>query len=65
MRKDVALIKKRIAELNVEIKKIEQEKIIKAGKLTLSIFSKEADFTVENLSILKTKLSRLLMMEDK
>jgi predicted nucleic acid-binding Zn-ribbon protein len=58
MKKDIKLIQKRIAELQGEIKKIEQERIYKAGKIALSIFKSDTDFTNDNFVKLQEALKQ-------
>ena len=50
MKRDLVLIENRIKFLRSEIQKIKKQKIENAGKIALKYFTKESDFTSENLT---------------
>ncbi len=53
-------LKERLKKLQSEIRAAEQEKIKEIGKISLSIFKKESDFSDENFLKFKEKLIELL-----
>jgi len=59
--KDIQILKEKIAKLNAEIKKIENEKQATAGKITLSIFNTADDLeNAEKITLFKNKISEVL-----
>jgi len=59
--RDIKVLKEKIAKLNLEIKRIELERTLQAGKITLSIFSKPADLdSAEKIAIFKNKITEVL-----
>ena len=50
MKRDLTLIENRIKFLRAEILKIKRQRTESAGKIALKFFSKETDFTPDNLT---------------
>lgn len=51
---------KRINFLQTKLKEIEARKTAEAGKLTLSLFKKDDDFTAENFSNFAEKIKKII-----
>ena len=49
MKRDIVLIENRIKSLRLEMQKIKRQRIENAGKICVKYFTKEVDFTNENL----------------
>jgi uracil-DNA glycosylase len=50
MKRDLIVIENRIKFLRAEIQKIKRQRVEFAGKIALKYFTKESDFTSENLT---------------
>jgi len=59
--KDIKILREKIAKLTAEIKRIENEKTLQAGKITLSIFNTADDLeNAEKLTLFKNKIAEVL-----
>jgi len=59
--RSIKILKEKIARLNLEIKRIEAERQMQAGKITLSIFKSAADIeNAEKIAEFKTKIAEVL-----
>ena len=61
MKRDLTVIENRIKFLRQEILKIKRQRTENAGKICLKYFTKESDFTPENLTKFATEFKAFLL----